>query len=263
VQDGIFYAEDGTLLVTADDRVEHGYTDDQNRFHAQRIVNGQTMYGFDTDDGGWISDNGKVSVDKDGSVQFGISTPDGHFLPGGTTRTLPNGDVLYGWNKGDDFLSWDGNTLVRGNGDVIHGHLDQDTGIFTPDKGAGAYVITDDGAIYGTYQDDGSILGGDGNVYMTPQAWGVDLPEFHDAIAFVRGKSGLIEDHIDAIHRKSQAIYRGWTSPAGDTFGDVSRKAATAMLVLQGLLEEMVTRMNKSYDNYLVTEQANTKNLSQ
>ncbi|MCO5974950.1 hypothetical protein, partial [Actinoallomurus soli] len=64
--DGNFYSEDGKLLIKADGTVEHGYTDGQGYFHSARTVDGQTVYGSDTTDGGWISDDGKTAIDKDG-----------------------------------------------------------------------------------------------------------------------------------------------------------------------------------------------------
>jgi len=264
VQDGTFYSEDGKLIVTAAGVVEHGYTDDQNQFHSQRVVGGVVMYGFDTDKGGWISDDGTTYVDSKGNSETGISTPDGDFIANGTTHTLPDGTVLYGVFTAGDFYSSDGKWIVLADGTAIQGTTDTATGIFTAATGGSIYVITDNGILYGTVDEvDGSLLLSDGSVYMTPKAWGIDVPAFKAAIDLVGTKASSISDQIDTITRQYTVIEPLWSSPSGETFKDVAANASTAMKNLQDLLNDIIDRMKKSYINYVAAEKAALENVTQ
>ncbi|MEU9407508.1 WXG100 family type VII secretion target, partial [Streptomyces sp. NPDC048281] len=266
VQDGVFFSEDRDLMVTADGTVEHGYTDSDGRFHAERTIDGKTMYGSVTQDGGWISDDGTVAEYKDGSIHHGLVDPTtNQFVENGIKYTLPDGTVMYGTMIGKDFLSADLTTLVLQNGTVVHGTLDTDTGIFTPagSSGAAAYVLTDDGAIYGTKRDaDGAYVLDNGQVVMTPGAWAIDLAQLEDAIKLTKSKLKSIEGHIETINQQYASVRNVWSSPAGDTFGDVSKKAGNGMDKCQQLLAEIAARMQTSYDNYLAAESANLRNVT-
>ncbi|HXA57679.1 MAG TPA: hypothetical protein VNW94_00810 [Streptosporangiaceae bacterium] len=264
VQNGVFYSEDGTLLVKADGTVEHGHTDGQGYFHSQRTVDGQVLYGRDTTDGGWISDDGTVAIDKSGKVEHGVSTPDGKFLPGGTTHTLPDGTVLYGSNTGGDFYSWDGTTIVLSNGTVLHGSTDQNTGIFTPDGGPGVDLITNNGILQGTYNPDGSIAFSDGTTYMTPQAWRIDLPALLDAIRAVERERDKITTTLDQIGAeiRPEHLETIWRGPSRDSFDPVREWYTDATNGLMSILDEIIVRMSRSYYNYLQAESANLQNMT-
>jgi uncharacterized protein YukE len=263
VQDGVFYSADGKLLIRPDGTVEHGFTDANNYFHSQRAVDGRVLYGLDTKDGGWISDDGKVFVDGQGKIEHGVSTPDGQFLPNGTTHKMPDGTVLYGFDTGGDFYSWDGTTVVLSDGTVLHGSTNLDTGVFTPANGDGVDVITDNGIFHGTYNPDGSIALSDGTKYMTPEAWAVDLPELLNAIAAVRREKETISGILAQIKSKMEwDIGYSWTSPAHDSFEPIRRWFLNATTDLMDILDEMISRMKTSYDNYLQAEETSLKNLT-
>ncbi|MEV5753964.1 WXG100 family type VII secretion target [Actinoallomurus sp. NPDC052308] len=265
VQDGVFYSEDGSLAVRSDGTVEHGHVDDRGQFHSQRTVDGQVLYGTDTTDGGWISDDGKIALDKDGNVEHGISTPDGQFVAGGTTHTLPDGTTLYGLQMGGDFYSADGSTIALSDGTVLHGSTDTSTGIFTPNNGDGVYVVSDDGIVHGNYDPkDGSIALSDGSRYMTPQAWRVDLPELLNAIATIKREKDNISTTLDLIDSKirPEKLSAFWRGPAKNTFDPVRDWYKDASSDLMDILDEMIDRMQKSYDNYYQAESQNLQNMT-
>jgi WXG100 family type VII secretion target len=258
--DGGFLSDDGTVYVDSNGGVEHGRTTAGGVFETPRVVDGQTLWGTSTTGGGWISEDRKTYVDSSGTVEHGITAPDGTFVPNGTTRTLPDGTTLYGNDVGGSFYSYDGSTIVLGDGTVVHGHLDQGTGIFTADNGA-TYGVTGDGIFSGTVQpDDGSLLLGNGQTLMTPAAWAVDLAKMADAIATVKTKAGSIDDHISTITGEYANVGYRWSSPAGQTFSDVTTKATAAMKDMQNMLSDMISRMQLTHDNYETTENVNTQN---
>jgi uncharacterized protein YukE len=259
--DGGWMSADGTIHVDANGAVEHGRTTADGMFETSRVVDGQTMWGSPTTNGGWMSEDGKVYIDPDNNVQHGIKAPDGTFIQNGTTHKLSDGTTLYGTAVGSSFYTSDGSTIVLGDGTVVHGHLDTSTGIFTGDNGS-TYGVTDDGIYTGTVQDDdGSVLLGNGETLMTPGAWAIDLQKMADAITTVKTKSGSIDGHVTAITGEYTKVSAKWSSPAGETFADVTKKASTAMTDMQTMLTDMVSRMQLSHDNYYNTEVLNTKNV--
>jgi uncharacterized protein YukE len=264
VQNGTFFSDDGKLLVKPDGTVEHGFTDAQGYFHSARTVDGQTVYGFDTDDGGWISDDGKIAIDKGGKIEHGVTDPKTHqFLPNGTTHTLPDGTVLYGFNAGGDFYSADGTTIVLANGTVLHGTTDKNTGFFTPDNGNGVYVITDDGIAHGKRDpSDGAIVTDDGHRYMTSGSWAIDLKALSDAILAVQRERDNISTSLDAISKDMTGLSDHWQGPAYDSFVPVQTWYTSVTKDLMGILDDMIARMQKSYANYSQAENTNASNVT-
>ncbi|MEV5753694.1 WXG100 family type VII secretion target [Actinoallomurus sp. NPDC052308] len=132
---------------------------------AQRTVDGHP--GTLESDGSFLSDDGTVYVPAGGQPEHGISTPDGHFIPGGTTHVMPDGTIAYGMMAGNDFLSVDHEAIALDDGSVLHGNLDENTGVFTTDSG-NAYLVTADGvvSVVAHVMPDGStaygrMIGGD------------------------------------------------------------------------------------------------------
>jgi uncharacterized protein YukE len=72
----------------------------------------------------------------------------------------------------------------------------------------------------------------------------------------------LIASAISGIVAQYDTIDAAWNSPAGTTFFDVSAQATNAMGDLDTMLVDIIQRLKTSYQNYLVTEEANTKNFS-
>lgn len=101
---------------------------------------------------------------------------------------------------------------------------------------------------------------------MTPQLtltqFTVDLGDFEDAIAKIQGAATAIEDDVTQINQKCATLALEWAGPAGTTFGALAVNTQTAMGKMTGLLDEMLSRMRLSAQNYREIEQANTKNVS-
>jgi uncharacterized protein YukE len=227
-----------------------------------RQIDGRPVAGYATTDGGFISVDGTIYVTSSGTVEHGISTPDGQFLENGTSRTLPDGTVVYGYTDGPDFYSYDGTVLVLADGTVVHGTLDQATGIFTAD-GGNVYVLTDTGIDPGTLGSDGSVTLGNGDVVMTAHSWAVDLAQLENAIAVVSGVALSIERHHSTIVSLCGEVDDDvWQSPGGQTFSDVSARLNDAMTTLDQLMDDIVDRMRTSYDNYEQAEKAATQNFT-
>jgi WXG100 family type VII secretion target len=232
-------------------------------FLVQKAVGGRVLWGSDTQDGGFISEDGKTYVDSSGKVEHGISTPDGQFIPNGTTHIMPDGSTAYGTMAGKDFFSADGHTIVLDNGTILHGNDDWATGIFTTNSGD-AYFVGQNGVTHGHFRpaDGALVLDGDGGVVMTPGSWKVDLAQIADALALINNKSDSISKHQDTIMWQCQSVKNSWRSPAGDTFASASDKVQTALSDLCELVDNVAERMQQSYDNYRNSERANVKNVS-
>ncbi|MCO6000187.1 hypothetical protein, partial [Actinoallomurus rhizosphaericola] len=189
VQNGTFYSEDGKLLVRPDGKVEHGFTDGQGYFHSGRTVDGQTVYGFDTDDGGWVSDDGKTAIGADGKVEHGITDPNTHqFLANGEVRTV-DGHQVYGSVQNGTFYSEDGKLLVRPDGRVEHG--------FTDGQGYFHSGRTVDGqTVYGSDTDDGGWVSDDGKTAIGADGkveHGITDPNTHQFLA--NGEVRTVDGH--------------------------------------------------------------------
>ena len=266
LDDGSFLSEDGTLLQLPDGTVETSMVTSDGTILTQRIVNGKPMWGQDSQDG-WFSQDGTVfipnSTDGKGNVkgvaQYGITTPDGHFLNGGVTKTLPNGTVLYGYMSGGDFYSYDGTTIVLANGTIIHGTMDMKTGIFTANDGT-IYIVTDTGIQIGIPQGDGSYMLPNGQDVMTETSWMIDVWAFADSMKTVQTQADVISDTIRTIKSQYALIEGVWSSPAGQSFIQLTTRVNTVTDNLENLLSEMQDRMQISYDNYVQAEKANIAN---
>jgi WXG100 family type VII secretion target len=229
------------------------------------VIDGQTVWGSDTQDGGWISEDGNTYIDPKGAVQHGISAPDGTFIENGTTRTLPDGTTGYGTElKGGAFATYDGDTLVLPDGTELHGSLDTDTGIFTTSGGDTYFVSSDTGVTHGQFRNaDGAfVLDGDNGVVMTPGAWRVDLKTMKEVITTITGRIKVISEAQETLGQQRGFVESAWTSPAGDTFSDVSDQVDQAMAHMGSVLENLVAKLQQTYDNYMETEAQAVKNLT-
>ncbi|MFF3561803.1 WXG100 family type VII secretion target [Streptomyces sp. NPDC002574] len=126
----------------------------------ERTVDGQDLLGSDTQDGGWISQDGTVYVSGDGTVEHGLTAPDGAFLADGEVLQV-DGQSVYGTRLGDgSFLSADGSTLVSADGVVEHGQTTSD-GQFLTER------TVDGRTLWGSDTQDGGWLSQDGTVYVS------------------------------------------------------------------------------------------------
>ncbi|MFG2525235.1 hypothetical protein [Streptomyces sp. NPDC048527] len=265
-RDGSFLSEDGTLLQLSDGTVEKSMVTSDNKILTQRIVDGKEMWGQDSKDG-WFSQDGTVFIpnftDGKGNVkgvpQYGLTTPDGQFLNGGVTKTLPDGTVLYGYMSGGDFYSYDGKTLVLADGTIVHGSMDMKTGIFTAADGT-IYMVTDTGIQRATLQSDGSYLLANGQDVMTTASWMISLWAFADSMKKLQDMSYVISYDIGVIKDQYSLIESIWNSPAGQSFVDLTTRVNKVTGDFETLLTDMQACMKTTYDNYVQVEQANILN---
>ena len=149
--------ESATAMRSVDPRTEPG-AQAQGAAEEQRVVDGQHLSGRVTQDGGFLSADGKTYVSPSGEVQHGLTAPDGSFLPNGAVRTV-DGQQVYGSVLPDgSFLSQDGTELVLPSGVVEHGR--------TAPAGTFEYQRTVDGQpVWGSDTGDG-WLSSDGKTYI-------------------------------------------------------------------------------------------------
>jgi WXG100 family type VII secretion target len=258
---GDFLSENGTILQLPDGSVEHGKVQSDGTFLAETTINGQTVWGNYGSDGSFLSQDGIIYVSPTGQVERGITTPGGNFLPSGTTYTLPSGTVLYGYTDAGGFYTYDGSTIVLNNGTVVSGSLNKMTGIFTG-TGGNDYFIGSNGIAPVTRQADGSFLEASGAVIMTAQSWSTDLAAFSDAIQVIENKIQSISDSYSSIQTQYLIIQDVWSSPAGQSFTDITSSIDSAMNQLNHVLGSISQAMQTSYGNYLQAEQATINNLT-
>jgi uncharacterized protein YukE len=262
VSGGDFISADGTLLQLPGGFTEHGKSLPDGTFLAEKTVGGQQLWGNYGDDGSFLSQDGTAYVAAGSNTpETGITTPDGTFLPGGSTRTLPNGTVLYGFDDNGTFYTANGNTLVFPDGTTVNGTYDQNTGIFLGNNGSD-FFIGQNGVVPVTPQPDGSFKEPDGSVIMTAKSWSIDLPAFQDAIGVVKSQTDQISTSYQQIQSWYSTLALAWVSPAGTSFENFEKTINSAMTQLNSALETVIQAMHSSYNNYVQAEQAATANLS-
>ncbi|MFG2940431.1 hypothetical protein, partial [Streptomyces sp. NPDC048282] len=126
----------------------------------ERTIDGQHLLGSGTQDGGWISQDGTVYVSSDGTVEHGLTAPDGSFLANGEVQEI-DGQSVYGTRLDDgSFLSEDGATMVTAGGVVEHGQTTSD-GQFVTER------TVDGRDVWGSDTGDGGWISQDGTVYVS------------------------------------------------------------------------------------------------
>jgi uncharacterized protein YukE len=275
VQDGNFYSDDGKIVITSAGQEYQGHAEtvgSQTLFVIE--VDGKSYAGGFGSDGTFMSADGTMIIPPFGSPEFGVTDPNtGQFIQGGTTLTMPDGTVLYGYSIDGAFMTYDGTEIVLNGNDVLHGTYDTQTGIFTATNGDTLFV-GQNGIQLAFPQPDGSYELGDGSIIMTPQSWTVDLAAMSDAIATTKTNAdGVTQEYaniVSYITNLQQGLGWGgsapfagyWVGPAADTFNAVTEALYNAMSSLDGLLADVVSQLEQSYQNYVAAEAANTRNLS-
>ncbi|PSM42997.1 hypothetical protein C6Y14_12540 [Streptomyces dioscori] len=100
----------------------------------------------------------------------------------------------------------------------------------------------------------------DGTRKMSRGEFEVALGRLGEATRKVRGISGNIEGDLEQIRSRFASLPDVWRSPAEASSEPVMRWFDRASADLHALLEEMVRRMQVSYDTYLDAEKANFHN---
>jgi WXG100 family type VII secretion target len=96
---------------------------------------------------------------------------------------------------------------------------------------------------------------------ITISEFRVDLDHLESAIGTVQAQADSINNSCQAITGVMQDIPGAWNTPAGQTFSVLTQACITQMDALNGLLAEMIQRMQAAYQTYLNAEQTNFSNL--
>jgi uncharacterized protein YukE len=98
-------------------------------------------------------------------------------------------------------------------------------------------------------------------IYLTPGDFSVDLDQFAAAISTVQTEADNIGVYTSQITGVMQDAQSAWVSPAGQTFAVVAQACNTQMASLNGLLSDMIQRMQTTHQNYQDAEETNTANM--
>jgi YD repeat-containing protein len=196
-------------------------------------------------------------VKKDGTtISFENGIPTSAVSPDGTTTTFYR-------NGEPKSVTKDGVTTNYSN----QGYVTSVTG----PEGAQNYSYGKDGTITiqdgnttTTYDKNGhrlttNTIGSDGKPLIID--WSVDLPALLTAASAVRSYHGNLIDQQNRLKNTFNEIAQAWRSPSGESFQTLIAGFAKVVAAILEQLEEAATRMQKSYDNYMSTENINTKSL--
>ncbi|MDN3354936.1 WXG100 family type VII secretion target [Actinomadura sp. DC4] len=89
----------------------------------------------------------------------------------------------------------------------------------------------------------------------------IDLNALSNAIDSVTRESGGISSSLDQLDTKMRHLSAYWHSPAYDSFDDVRNWFRQASDDLTDMLDEIINRLQKAYDNYHEAESTNYANV--
>lgn len=89
----------------------------------------------------------------------------------------------------------------------------------------------------------------------------VDLEQLHDTIDGVRKEADGIAHSMSEIKHNTDRLSICWNSPSFATFDEMQKWFTRVANDLHVLLEEVIHRMQVSYDNYRQAEQINYQNM--
>ncbi|GAA0370629.1 WXG100 family type VII secretion target [Actinoallomurus spadix] len=92
--------------------------------------------------------------------------------------------------------------------------------------------------------------------------FGIALQALSDAIATVQREHDGISKTLEQIKSKMSDLNLYWKGPAYDSLDPVETWYANATSQMMGLLQEIIDRMQKSYDNYHQAESVNAANVT-
>jgi WXG100 family type VII secretion target len=90
----------------------------------------------------------------------------------------------------------------------------------------------------------------------------VALQALSNAIATVQRERDNISTTLDQIDTKMRHLTFYWKGPAHDSFDPIETWYTNATFDLMGLLDEIIARLQKSYDNYHQAEFVNAANVT-
>lgn len=92
--------------------------------------------------------------------------------------------------------------------------------------------------------------------------FGIDLKALSDAIATVQRERDGIAETLDKIEYRAFQVAYYWQGPANETFDPVVSWYKKAAWDLLAILDEIILRLKKSYDNYRNAESQNAANMT-
>ncbi|MGW7487218.1 WXG100 family type VII secretion target [Streptomyces sp. NPDC054786] len=90
----------------------------------------------------------------------------------------------------------------------------------------------------------------------------VDLDDLHGAIGDVQRSAQQIKEAMHAIDTKMNHMHAYWNSPSYQSYDDMRSWFQQIQHRLYHLLEEIIKRMNVSYQHYHSSELANLTNMT-
>jgi WXG100 family type VII secretion target len=89
-----------------------------------------------------------------------------------------------------------------------------------------------------------------------------DLDQFNAAITQVsQAQDGIVES-FRQLRNELANVESTWLSPAGTTYSDAQQVLNSSISQMLDVLDQMVSRMKVTLQNYQQAEQANTQNLT-
>lgn len=89
-----------------------------------------------------------------------------------------------------------------------------------------------------------------------------DLAKMNDAIGTVSRDRDTIRADFGKITSQFDTLHAAWQSPAGETYDEFRTTLQNAANTMLGVLDDLVSRMHTTYENYLNAETANANNLT-
>jgi WXG100 family type VII secretion target len=101
-----------------------------------------------------------------------------------------------------------------------------------------------------------------GTVVVGSQQFQVDLQQFTDAIGTVTADRNTIADDFGQIKSALNNLGSSWQSPAGGTYDTLQTSLTSATQQMISVLDDIISRMNTTYQNYDNAENSNAQNLT-
>jgi hypothetical protein len=180
--DGSFLTADNTELQQPDGTWQKAMVTSDNTILTQRIINGQPMWGQDSQSG-WFSQDGKVFIPNSngpggqvaGVPQFGITDPSGQFLQNGAVRNLL-GQQVYGTVESDgSFLSEDGTQFQQQPGGPVEKSMLTSDGTILTQRTVNGQPMWGQDSKDGWFSQDGTVFDPNSN---GPGGQVAGVPEF-------------------------------------------------------------------------------------
>ncbi len=93
------------------------------------------------------------------------------------------------------------------------------------------------------------------------ESFKVDLQQLQDAIGTVSAQAQTIGEQAQVIQAQLAEVPSWWSAPSEVPFSQLAMACTNQLNGLVSLLQEMITRMNSAYQNYLSAETANVSTL--